>query len=72
MSHMVQLFAQSDFNLLLHLRFLQSILFPDLVCVDFEAKILQIIMLVPKLFVDALRPRLVIIVVTYHEELQFY
>ena len=69
---MVQLFAQSDFNLLLHLRFLQSILFPDLVCVDFETKIFQIIMLVPELFMDALRPRLVIVVVTYHEVFQFY
>ena len=68
MSDSLELLLRCQFNLLLKLGWFEAVLLSDSVCIDVRAKILEF-MLCPDLFVDALRPHFVLVVVTYHNAL---
>ena len=68
MSDSLELLLRCQFNLLLKLGWFEAVLLSDSVSIDVRAKILEL-MLCPDLFVDALRPHFVLVVVTYHNVL---
>ena len=68
MSDSLELLLRCQFNLLLKLGWFEAVLLSDGVSIDVRAKILEL-MLCPDLFVDALRPHFVLVVVTYHNVL---